>query len=180
MPRTVEGVVSMAVGEPVTMENIVIPDPGPGEAVVAIQACGVCHTDLHYREGGISNDYPFFLGHEAAGVVEEVGPDVTEVAPGDFVILNWRAVCGQCRSCLRGRPNICFSTHNAAQEDEARGRHRTVGCVGDRRLRRGDPGGRRSVHEGRSGGVRGGGRPAGMRRDGRHRRGSEHRGSGTR
>ena len=116
MPRTVQGVVSMAMGEPVTMENIVIPDPGPGEAVVAIQACGVCHTDLHYREGGISNDYPFFLGHEAAGVVEEVGPDVTEVAPGDFVILNWRAVCGQCRSCLRGRPNICFSTHNAAQK----------------------------------------------------------------
>ena len=116
MPRTVQGVVSMAMGEPVTMENIVIPDPGPGEAVVAIQACGVCHTDLHYREGGISNDYPFFLGHEAAGVVEEVGPDVTEVAPGDFVILNWRAVCGQCRSCLRGRPNICFSTHNATQK----------------------------------------------------------------
>ena len=116
MPRTVQGVVSMAVGEPVTMENIVIPDPGPGEAVVAIQACGVCHTDLHYREGGISNDYPFFLGHEAAGVVDAVGPGVTEVAPGDFVILNWRAVCGQCRSCFKGRPNICFTTHNATQK----------------------------------------------------------------
>ena len=116
MPRTVQGVVSKAVGEPVALEEIVIPDPGPGEAVVGIQACGVCHTDLHYREGGISNDFPFFLGHEAAGVVEEVGPGVTEVAPGDFVILNWRAVCGQCRSCLRGRPNICFSTHNASQK----------------------------------------------------------------
>ncbi len=116
MPRTVQGVVSKAVGEPVTLEEIVIPDPGPGEAVVGIQACGVCHTDLHYREGGINNDFPFFLGHEAAGVVEEVGPGVTEVAPGDFVILNWRAVCGQCRSCLRGRPNICFNTHNASQK----------------------------------------------------------------
>jgi S-(hydroxymethyl)mycothiol dehydrogenase len=116
MPRTVQGVVSKAVGEPVALEEIVIPDPGPGEAVVGIQACGVCHTDLHYREGGISNEFPFFLGHEAAGVVEEVGPGVTEVAPGDFVILNWRAVCGQCRSCLRGRPNICFSTHNASQK----------------------------------------------------------------
>ena len=116
MARTVQGVVSMAVGEPVTMENIVIPDPGPGEAVVAIQACGVCHTDLHYREGGISDDYPFFLGHEAAGVVDAVGPGVTEVAPGDFVILNWRAVCGQCRSCFKGRPNICFTTHNASQK----------------------------------------------------------------
>ncbi len=116
MPRTVQGVVSKAVGEPVTLENIIVLDPGPGEAVVRIQACGVCHTDLHYREGGISNDFPFFLGHEAAGVVEEVGPGVTEVAPGDFVILNWRAVCGQCRSCLKGRPNICFSTHNAVQK----------------------------------------------------------------
>ena len=116
MPRTVQGVVSRAVGEPVTMERIVIPDPGPGEAVVTIQACGVCHTDLHYREGGISNDYPFFLGHEAAGVVDAVGPGVTEVAPGDFVILNWRAVCGQCRSCFKGRPNICFTTHNASQK----------------------------------------------------------------
>ena len=116
MPRTIQGVVSKAVGEPVTLENIIVPDPGPGEAVVRIQACGVCHTDLHYREGGISNDFPFFLGHEAAGVVEEVGPGVKEVAPGDFVILNWRAVCGQCRSCFKGRPNICFSTHNASQK----------------------------------------------------------------
>ncbi len=116
MPQTVQGVVSMAVGEPVTITDVVVPDPGPGEAVVAIQACGVCHTDLHYREGGINDEFPFLLGHEAAGVVESVGDDVTEVAPGDYVILNWRAVCGQCRSCLRGRPHICFSTHNASQK----------------------------------------------------------------
>ncbi len=116
MPQTVQGVVSMAVGEPVTITDVVIPDPGPGEAVVAIQACGVCHTDLHYREGGINDEFPFLLGHEAAGVVESVGDGVTEVAPGDYVILNWRAVCGQCRSCLRGRPHICFSTHNASQK----------------------------------------------------------------
>jgi S-(hydroxymethyl)mycothiol dehydrogenase len=81
-----------------------------------VQACGVCHTDLHYREGGINDDFPFLLGHEAAGIVEAVGPDVTGVAPGDFVILNWRAVCGECRSCLRGRPWYCFSTHNATQK----------------------------------------------------------------
>ncbi len=116
MSRTVQGVVSLRKGEPVTLEEVHIPSPGPGEAVVRIQACGVCHTDLHYREGGISDDYPFFLGHEAAGLVDEVGPGVSEVAPGDFVILNWRAVCGQCRSCLRGRPNICFNTHNARQK----------------------------------------------------------------
>ncbi len=84
--------------------------------VVAVQACGVCHTDLHYREGGINDEFPFLLGHEAAGIVESVGPDVTEVEPGDFVILNWRAVCGECRSCRRGRPQHCFATHNATQK----------------------------------------------------------------
>ncbi|GGS20747.1 oxidoreductase [Streptomyces nojiriensis] len=95
--------------------TILVPDPGPGEALVRVQACGVCHTDLHYREGGINDEYPFLLGHEAAGVVESVGPDVTSVAPGDFVILNWRAVCGTCRACRRGRPWYCFATHNATQ-----------------------------------------------------------------
>ncbi len=116
MAQQVKGIVALAKGQPVTLETIVIPDPGPGEAVVKIAACGVCHTDLHYREGGINDDYPFLLGHEAAGYVESVGPGVTEVAPGDYVILNWRAVCGQCRSCLRGRPWYCFSTHNATQK----------------------------------------------------------------
>jgi S-(hydroxymethyl)mycothiol dehydrogenase len=116
MPQTVKGVVAMAKGAPVTIENVIIPDPGPGEAVVAIQACGVCHTDLHYREGGINDEFPFLLGHEASGLVESVGEGVTDVEPGDFVILNWRAVCGQCRSCLRGKPQICFSTHNAEQK----------------------------------------------------------------
>ncbi|MGW1711880.1 S-(hydroxymethyl)mycothiol dehydrogenase [Streptomyces sp. NPDC002156] len=116
MSQQVRGVVARAKGEPVGIETIVIPDPGPGEAVVRIQACGVCHTDLHYREGGISEDFPFLLGHEAAGVVESVGEGVTDVAPGDFVVLNWRAVCGNCRACLRGRPWYCFNTHNAKQK----------------------------------------------------------------
>ncbi|MCD9199389.1 S-(hydroxymethyl)mycothiol dehydrogenase [Aeromicrobium wangtongii] len=116
MPQTVRGVIARSKGAPVTVEEIVIPDPGPGEAVVDISACGVCHTDLHYREGGISDEFPFLLGHEAAGVVESVGEGVTEVAPGDFVVLNWRAVCGSCRACLRGRPWYCFNTHNAKQK----------------------------------------------------------------
>lgn len=81
-----------------------------------ILTCGVCHTDLHYKQGGISDDFPFLLGHEATGVVSAVGPDVTEVAPGDRVILNWRAVCGQCRSCAKGEPQYCFNTHNATQK----------------------------------------------------------------
>src|SRR5450432_3008684 len=112
----VQGVIARTKGAPVELTTIVVPDPGPGEALVKVQACGVCHTDLHYREGGINDEYPFLLGHEAAGLVEAVGPDVTSVAPGDFVVLNWRAVCGQCRACRRGRPWYCFATRNAAQK----------------------------------------------------------------
>ncbi len=116
MTQQVRGVIARSVGKPVELVTINVPDPGPGEAVVGIQACGVCHTDLHYREGGINDEFPFLLGHEAAGIVESVGDGVTEVAPGDFVILNWRAVCGQCRACTRGRPQSCFNTHNAKQK----------------------------------------------------------------
>ncbi len=116
MPHSVRAVVARAKGEPVTVEIIEVPDPGPGEVLVTVQACGVCHTDLHYREGAINDDFPFLLGHEAAGIVEEIGAGVTNVAVGDFVVLNWRAVCGQCRSCLRGRPWYCFATHNATQK----------------------------------------------------------------
>jgi S-(hydroxymethyl)mycothiol dehydrogenase len=116
MAHRVRAVVARAKDAPVTVEEIVVPDPGPGEALVRVQACGVCHTDLHYREGGIGNDYPYLLGHEAAGVVEAVGEGVSDVAPGDFVILNWRAVCGECRACRRGRPWYCFATHNATRK----------------------------------------------------------------
>ncbi len=116
MPHSVQAVVARSVGEPVTVETIEVPDPGPGEVLVDVKACGVCHTDLHYREGAINDEFPFLLGHEAAGIVSEVGPDVDQVSVGDFVILNWRAVCGQCRSCQRGRPWYCFATHNAVQK----------------------------------------------------------------
>ncbi len=111
----VRGVVVRGPNETVSIETILIPDPGPGEVVVDVAACGVCHTDLHYVQGGISDDFPFLLGHEAAGTVSVVGPGVTEVSPGDYVILNWRAVCGQCRACARGRQQYCFDTHNATQ-----------------------------------------------------------------
>src|SRR5271163_718813 len=116
MQTETRGVVAREKGAPVTLETILVPDPGPGEAVVTVKACGVCHTDLHYREGGINDAFPFLLGHEAAGLVEAVGPGVTGLAPGDFVVLNWRAVCGECRACRRGRPWCCFATHNATQK----------------------------------------------------------------
>ena len=114
--QQVQGVVARGKGQPVELATVNVPDPGPGEAVVRVQACGVCHTDLHYREGGINDDFPFLLGHEAAGEVESVGDGVTGLAPGDFVVLNWRAVCGICRSCSRGEPWYCFATHNATQK----------------------------------------------------------------
>ncbi|MFJ9176252.1 S-(hydroxymethyl)mycothiol dehydrogenase [Streptomyces sp. NPDC102360] len=115
MTHEVRAVVAHKQGAPVSVETILVPEPGPGEALVQVRACGVCHTDLHYREGGINDAFPFLLGHEAAGVVESVGDGVTDVAPGDFVILNWRAVCGSCRACRRGRPWYCFDTRNATR-----------------------------------------------------------------
>jgi S-(hydroxymethyl)mycothiol dehydrogenase len=115
MTHEVRAVISRAKGEPVELTTVLVPDPGPGEALVRVQACGVCHTDLHYHEGGINDNFPFLLGHEASGVVEAVGDGVRDVAPGDFVILNWRAVCGACRACRRGRPWLCFDTFNASQ-----------------------------------------------------------------
>lgn len=116
MNRIVRGIISRDKGKPVELVDVVIPAPGPRDVVVDVISCGICHTDLAYREGGITDEYPFLLGHEAAGTVEAVGPNVTAVAPGDFVVLNWRAVCGQCRACKRGRPQLCFNTFNASKK----------------------------------------------------------------
>ena len=115
MPQQVQGVIARSKAAPVELVEIVIPDPGPNDVVVRIQACGVCHTDLTYRDGGINDEFPFLLGHEAAGIVEAAGSAVTHVEVGDFVVLNWRAVCGNCRACRRGRPWYCFDTFNASQ-----------------------------------------------------------------
>ena len=175
MPTTVRGVVSLAKGAPVEIRDVVVPEPGPGEARVNVQACGVCHTDLHYREGAINDDFPFLLGHEAAGTVESVGPDVRDLEPGDFVILNWRAVCGTCRACRRGRPWYCFSTFNATQKmtltdgtplTPALG----IGAFAEQTL----------VAAGQAtkvdaAGASGGRRAPGLRRDGRAGRGDVHR-----
>jgi S-(hydroxymethyl)mycothiol dehydrogenase len=115
MASVVRGVVAPKKAAAVTIEQVVVPDPGPGEVVVRPEACGVCHTDLHYREGAINDDFPFLLGHEAAGRVESVGDGVDNVAPGDYVVLAWRAPCGDCRSCRRGQPWYCFASRNASQ-----------------------------------------------------------------
>ncbi|MGV9670517.1 MULTISPECIES: S-(hydroxymethyl)mycothiol dehydrogenase [unclassified Gordonia (in: high G+C Gram-positive bacteria)] len=115
MSQTVKGVISRSKNAPTELVDVVVPDPGAHDVIVKIAACGVCHTDLAYKQGGINDEYPFLLGHEAAGVVEAIGSDVTHVEVGDFVVLNWRAVCGECRACKRGRPWYCFNTHNASK-----------------------------------------------------------------
>ncbi|MFJ8587302.1 S-(hydroxymethyl)mycothiol dehydrogenase [Streptomyces sp. NPDC093595] len=115
MSHEVRAVVAVKKGAPVELRTILVPDPGPGEVLVSVRACGVCHTDLHYREGAINDEFPFLLGHEAAGFVESVGDGVTDLAPGDYVVLAWRAPCGTCRSCRRGRPWYCFDSRNARQ-----------------------------------------------------------------
>ncbi|MCD1145644.1 S-(hydroxymethyl)mycothiol dehydrogenase [Kocuria sp. LUK] len=112
----VRAVVVKAKNEPAVVETILVPDPGPGEALVDVITCGVCQTDHHYQVGAVGDDFPFLLGHEATGVVSAVGEGVTDLAPGDTVILNWRAVCGQCRACRKGEPWYCFDTHNATQK----------------------------------------------------------------
>ncbi|MBL1118015.1 S-(hydroxymethyl)mycothiol dehydrogenase [Streptomyces sp. 110] len=115
MPQEARAVVAVKKGAPVEVVPVLVPEPGPGEVLVGVQACGVCHTDLHYRDGAIGDEFPYLLGHEAAGVVEAVGPGVTALAPGDYVVLAWRAPCGGCRSCRRGRPWYCFDSRNAVQ-----------------------------------------------------------------
>ena len=174
MPSEVRAVVSVKANEPVQIETIVVPDPGPGEALVKVQACGVCHTDLHYREGAINDEFPFLLGHEAAGVVEAVGEGVTNVAPGDYVILAWRAPCGTCRSCRRGRPWYCFSSQNAQQKMTLDGVALSpalgIGAFAEKTLVAAG-----QCVPGRPPGQAGGGRAHRLRRDGRARCGDVHR-----
>ena len=154
----VQGVISRSKGAGVELVTIHVPDPGEGEALVRVQACGVCHTDLHYREGAINDEFPFLLGHEAAGVVEKIGDGVTNVQPGDFVILAWRAPCGNCRSCLRGRPWYCFASRNAQQKMTLPDRLAAVPGSGHRRILRTHARGRSTGGQG--GPVR---QPAGRR-----------------
>src|SRR4029450_6372808 len=99
MGHRVRGVIARSAGAPVELATVLVRDPRPGEALVRVRACGVCHPDLHYREGAINDQFPFLLGHEAAGKVEAVGPDVTNLAPGDYVVLASRAPCAH-----RGHP----------------------------------------------------------------------------
>jgi len=108
MKRTARAALLNAPGEDVSVEEITLDDPGPDEVVVRIAASGVCHTDLHVkRSGGWGLPFPILLGHEGAGVIEEVGANVADVAVGDCVVIAWRAPCGSCPHCLRGDARRC-------------------------------------------------------------------------
>ena len=96
-----------ATNEPLRIEEVELAPPGPGEVGVRIAASGVCHSDWNAITGDAFVPLPTILGHEGAGVVEEVGPGVDRVAPGDHVVLSWLPSCGQCFYCRRGRPNLC-------------------------------------------------------------------------
>ena len=92
------------------VEELTFEAPGPREVRVRVLACGLCHSDLHVVETkGWGTRFPILLGHEGAGVVEEVGSEVTSVAPGDRVVIAWRAPCGECPQCRRGDPRRCSS-----------------------------------------------------------------------
>lgn len=108
------GAIARVPGEPASIGEFTIDDPGPNEVFVRILALGVCHTDLGVKSGTYGSDgFPFVLGHEGAGVIEAVGPGVSTHKVGDHLILAWRAPCGQCRSCRAGKPNFCAASLNA-------------------------------------------------------------------
>ena len=112
--------VMRAIGEPLRIEDIRIDTPGPREVVVRTAATGVCHSDLHVLEGSLPSPLPTLLGHEPAGVVEDVGSEVRHVAPGDHVIGCLSAFCGTCEYCVAGRPNLCEGEATMRRTDERR------------------------------------------------------------
>src|SRR5437870_12818378 len=91
------------------MEDLELGPPRGHEVLVRIAAAGVCHSDWHFVTGDLQTALPAVLGHEGAGVVESVGPDVAAVRPGDHVVLLWRAGCGRCEYCSLGRPALCVA-----------------------------------------------------------------------
>ena len=102
-----KAVVLHAIKQPLTVEDVSLDPPGRGEVLVRVAAAGVCHSDYHFMNGDLPITLPCVLGHEGAGVVEEVGEGVTSVSPGDHVVMLFRASCGRCEFCQRGRPALC-------------------------------------------------------------------------
>ena len=110
---TARGVIAHQPGQPAEVEDFLIDPPGPNEVLVRILASGVCHTDLSVKNGVLGNDFPYLLGHEGSGIIERIGEGVTNVKPGDYVMLAWRAPDGECRFCRAGHPELCAASLNA-------------------------------------------------------------------
>src|SRR5690242_1647334 len=96
-----------APGEPIKVEEIELDPPKANEVQVKLSAAGVCHSDYHLVSGELPGYMPMALGHEGAGIVEEVGPGVTSVKKGDHVVLSFIPSCGKCYYCTRGHTNLC-------------------------------------------------------------------------
>ena len=140
---TSRGLVYAEPGVRPVVEEIVLDPPGAREVVVRVEACGLCHSDVHVVEtGGWGMRFPILLGHEGAGVVEEIGGEVTSVEPGDRVVIAWRAPCGECPSCRRGDPRRCSSQLRARRRA-----HRLDGSLLTPMLRCGTFADRAIVHE---------------------------------
>lgn len=116
-----------AYGEPLGIEEIALDEPGPGEVMVRLAATGVCHSDFHMLDGGFKTPLPTVLGHEGAGVVEAVGPEVRGVAVGDHVVLSWIPSCGRCRYCAEGRPALCADRQGVERRGEPARMHDAAG-----------------------------------------------------
>ena len=107
MSGTAKAAVLREIDAPLTIEEIEVDDPGPGEVRITTAAAGVCHSDYHFMNGHYRCDLPVVPGHESAGVIEAVGPGVDYVEPGDHVITCMSVSCGGCRFCITGRPALC-------------------------------------------------------------------------
>jgi len=114
MGKQAKAVVCREWNKPVVVETVTVESPRRGEVMVQIKACGVCHSDYSATNGTIPLPPPLVLGHEAAGVIAEVGEGVTDLAVGDTVVVSWVAICGKCRYCVMGRPALCDNGQRAA------------------------------------------------------------------
>ena len=114
MSKVGKAVVVREWNKPVCVEEVTVESPRRGEVIVKIAACGVCHSDLSGANGTIPLPPPLVLGHEAAGVIEELGEGVDDIAVGDHVVIVWVPMCGECRYCVEGRPALCDMSAKAA------------------------------------------------------------------
>lgn len=120
MRSEVQAAVLLEPGMPLEMDTLLLDEPLEGEVRVRVERVGLCHSDLHYIRGSLPIRLPAVLGHEVAGIVETVGPQVHRVSPGDRVVATVTPSCGQCRTCLSGRPTQCLRVNGLRARDRPR------------------------------------------------------------